>query len=363
MKNFKISIFLFFRIYSDFYFTITSQSKSFKCPSYPQFQIALIIMGEITNVSGNGNGRNSVESLIDDFLNYKLVERDVSMNTISTYRTCLNKISDYFSLRGIDILTLERSSMIELMAYMRGKGLSTNTVYLRLVALREFLRYLIIEGVIDKFPYFEYPKLEKKIPRYLTYEEIDKLFNAPLGIKQKMILEILYATGMRISELVNLKIRNIDFDRRFVKCLGKGEKERLVPIGSKALEAIQVYLKEVRPTLIKDEKIDNLLLTRTGKVYKRENLWESVRNSARVAKLERDIKPHDLRHTFATHLLDNEADIRCIQEMLGHSSLNTTQVYTHVSIKRLKYVHEKYHPRPLMEAGTKDKPRRGIHES
>ncbi len=345
MANSKISIFLFFRIYSDFYFTITSQSKSLKSPDYPQFQITLRMVNETSNVPGENNGSYPARSLIDDFLNFKSIESYASKNTISTYRTCLNKICDYFSDRYIDILSLDRSAMIGLMAYMRGKGLSNKTICLRLVALREFFRYLMMEGVIKKFPYFEYPKLERKIPTYLTYKEIDKLFKAPLNIKQRMILEVLYATGMRVSELLDLKIYNIDFDKGFVKCLGKGEKERLVPIGSKAIEAIKVYLKEVRPKLVRDEKVDNLLLTRTGKVYRRENLWENVRNSARVAKLKRHVKPHDLRHTLATHLLDNEADIIFIKEILGHVSLLSTQIYTHVSISHLKKVHKKYHPR------------------
>ena len=345
MANSKISIFLFFRIFSDFYFTITSQSENLKCPGYPQFQITLRMVNKTSKVPGRNNNGYPARSLIDDFLNFISVERGLSKNTISTYRTCLNKICDYFSDRYIDILSLDRSAVIGLMAYMRGKGLSNKTIYLRLAALRGFLRYLMMEGVIKKFPYFEYPKLERKLPTYLTYKEIDKLFKAPLNIKQRMILEVLYATGMRVSELLGLKIYNIDFNKGFAKCMGKGDKERLVPIGSKAIEAINVYLKEVRPKLVKDEKINNLLLTRTGKVYRRENLWENVRNSARVAKLERHVKPHDLRHTLATHLLDNEADIIYIKEILGHESLLTTQIYTHVSISHLKKIHKKYHPR------------------
>lgn len=282
---------------------------------------------------------------ISSFLDYKSIEHYSSKNTLYTYKLSLNKIHDYFITRGMSISSLNRDSITKLITYMSEKKLSTKTIGVRLAALKEFLKYLIIEGKMEGLPYFECPKHEKKIPVYLNLEEINRLLDAPIPANKKVVLEILYATGLRVSELANLKISNIDFENRLCRVFGKGDKERFVPIHAKAIEAIRQYLKEVRPKLVRDDKIDNLLLTRTGKTYRRENLWELVKKSAKAAKIEKNISPHTLRHTLATHLLDNDADIRCIQEILGHASLNTTQIYTHVSIKRLKEVHKKYHPR------------------
>jgi integrase/recombinase XerD len=195
------------------------------------------------------------------------------------------------------------------------------------------------------------PKLWKKIPETLSLNEVDALLNQPSirnkqGVRDKAILETLYATGMRVSEAVNLRLDNVNLDIGFLRCVGKGNKERVIPLGKKAIMSLKRYLESGRPHFLKKKNSDYLFLNRSGKKLTRQSFWKLIKKYARCARIKKPIKPHILRHSFATHLLERGADLRSVQEMLGHANISTTQLYTHINKERLKSIHKMFHPRP-----------------
>lgn len=217
--------------------------------------------------------------------------------------------------------------------------------------MKMFYKYMVMEGKISKNPMSSISslKLHKRLPEVLHYKAVEKMLQTPncnekLGIRDKAILELMYATGARVSEVASIKVSWVSLDYGFIKCQGKGSKQRIVPIGTKAINAVRKYLQEVRPLLSKGKDGETLFLSRTGKKLRRENIWELVRKYARCAGIK-NVSPHTLRHSFATHLLEGGADLRSVQEMLGHANISTTQIYTHVDRKYLKSVHQKFHPR------------------
>jgi integrase/recombinase XerD len=239
------------------------------------------------------------------------------------------------------------------MLYQKDKGLSTNSIARRLAAIKVFYRFLVRERILKTDPtsLVDSPKLWKKIPETLSLNEVDALLNQPnirekLGIRDKAILETLYATGMRVSEAANLKVDNVNLDIGFLRCIGKGNKERVIPLGKKAVGSIKRYLEMSRPKLLKKKESEFLFLNRFGKKISRQSLWKIIKRYAKEARIKKPIRPHILRHSFATHLLERGADLRSVQEMLGHSNISTTQVYTHINKDRLKTIHKMYHPRP-----------------
>jgi integrase/recombinase XerD len=216
-----------------------------------------------------------------------------------------------------------------------------------------FHRFLARERILKSDPsiLIDSPKLWKRIPETLSLNEVDALLAQPdardkQGIRDRAILETLYATGMRVSEAVNLKAQNVNLEIGFLRCIGKGNKERVIPIGKKAITSIKKYLESTRPSLLKNKESEFLFLSRLGKSISRQSLWKLIKRYAKEARIKKSIKPHILRHSFATHLLERGADLRSVQEMLGHSNISTTQIYTHVNKERLKMVHKTYHPRP-----------------
>ena len=235
----------------------------------------------------------------------------------------------------------------------KDRGLAANSVSRELACLKSFFKFLVREHKVkeDVTSVIESPKLWKKLPSTLNLEEVVSILNAPnvkdlMGMRDRATLELMYATGMRVSELINLKMDDVNMDVGFVKCLGKGSKERIVPFGKKAKESIARYLDKGRKNFLKQKVSNFLFLTRLGRPMSRQTFWKIIKKYAREARIKKDITPHSLRHSFATHILERGADLRIVQELLGHSDISTTQIYTHVSKDRLKAIHKKFHPRP-----------------
>lgn len=297
-----------------------------------------------------------MKELIDLFLNYLSVERGLSNNTISSYHSDLNYYTDFLNCRHIDVVSkIAKSDITNFMLCQRDKGIQPNSIARRLAAIRMFHRFLVRERVVNVDPtsLIDSPRLWKKIPDTLSLNEVDSLIAQPnvrdrQGIRDRAILETLYATGMRVSEAVNLKLDSVNLDIGFLRCIGKGDKERVIPLGKKAISSITRYLEVSRPRFLgkAGQGQEFLFLNRFGKKISRQSFWKLIRKYARAAKIKKSIKPHMLRHSFATHLLERGADLRSVQEMLGHSNISTTQIYTHINKDRLKSVHKMFHPRP-----------------
>jgi len=294
------------------------------------------------------------ETLVESFLNYLIVECGLSDNTIKGYKGDLRNFSNYLLDAGIKRFQDLRAKMIvSFIENEKQRGLSENSISRCLVTVKMLYKYMVMEGKISVNPMSAVStlKLQKHLPEVLHYNAIEEMLQAPdcnnkLGIRDKAMLELMYATGARVSEVASIKVSWINFDYGFIRCQGKGSKQRIVPMGSEAAKAIRRYLQEVRPLLLKVEDDESLLfLSRTGKKLRRENIWSLVKKYAMKAGIRSNISPHTLRHSFATHLLEGGADLRSVQEMLGHSNISTTQIYTHIDRKYLKDTHQKFHPR------------------
>jgi len=295
-----------------------------------------------------------MKELIDTFLDYLFVERGLSNNTVVSYREDLNSYIDFMIKSHIDALSkITKNDITNFMMNQKDKGLASNSIARRLAAIRMFHRFLARERIVKNDPtnLIDSPKLWKKIPETLSLSEVEALLAQPdirdkQGIRDKAILETLYATGMRVSEAANLRVNNVYLDIGFLRCIGKGNKERVIPLGKKAIASIKRYLEAVRPRLLKNKESEFLFLNRFGKRISRQSLWKIIRRYAKQARIKKSIRPHILRHSFATHLLERGADLRSVQEMLGHSNISTTQIYTHINKERLKSIHKMFHPRP-----------------
>lgn len=289
---------------------------------------------------------------IKEFLDYLTVERGLSKNTILSYGDDLRKFVNYLESKAISNLdAVKRRHITDFMLHLKDSGLSSNSIARSLVAIKVFYRFLVRERLLktDVAGMLDSPKLIRPLPVFLTLPEVDRLLKSPdsrdwIGIRDRAVLELLYATGLRVSELSGLLLNNVNFDIGFVKCSGKGGKERVVPLGRTASSFIKKYLEKVRPKLVKKGD-DHLFLSRLGRCISRQTFWKIIKKYARWAGIKKEIKPHSLRHSFATHLLERGADLRSVQEMLGHSNISTTQLYTHINKERLKGIHKKYHPR------------------
>ena len=294
-----------------------------------------------------------MKEFIDEFMNYISVERGLAKNTLLAYRRDLTKYIDYLSQKSIETTNeVNREHVSNFMFDLKKHGMSATTICRSLAAVKMFHRFLVRENLAKEDPttLVDTPKLWQRVPSVLTLAEVESMIAAASGkkvqqIRDQAILEILYASGLRVSELSDLKTTSIDYDVGFVRAVGKGSKERIIPLGMKAREAVQRYLLRARPQLLKNQTNDVLFLSRLGKKISRQSLWAVIKFYARKTNIKKTIKPHTLRHTFATHLLEHGADLRSVQEMLGHADISTTQVYTHVDKERLKSVHKQFHPR------------------
>ena len=291
---------------------------------------------------------------VEEFLNYLSIERGLAENTISSYRRDLNKYIQYLENNKIGSFSeTKRNNITNFMLYLKDRGLNSNSIARALVAIKVLYRFLVNEGYLkdDVTSILNLPKLWRKLPEALSLEEVNKLlasFNlrTSLGIRDKAVLELMYATGMRVSEIASLKLNNLNLDMGFVKCTGKGQKERIIPLGTYASQALTRYINKARPKFLKHKDEPSLFLSRLGKGISRQTFWKTIKAYAKKSKIKKEITPHTLRHSFATHLLERGADLRTLQEMLGHSDISTTQIYTHINKERLKQIHRKFHPRP-----------------
>ena len=291
---------------------------------------------------------------IEEFLNYLSVERGLSPNTLGAYRCDLTQFLVWLQRRRITSWTTStREHVTTFMMDGKQRGLSAVSIARKLAAIRVCYRYLVAQRYLPQDPTstIESPKLWRRLPDTLSVADVERLLAQATpkdwrGIRDAACLELLYATGMRVSELARLRLSDLHLDAGFVRCFGKGSKERIVPLGRKAQAALQRYLASVRPTLARKHGDDHVILSQQGHGLTRQMLWVLLKRYAREAHLRQRITPHSLRHSFATHLLERGADLRIVQELLGHANISTTQRYTHVDRSRLKAVHERYHPRP-----------------
>lgn len=290
---------------------------------------------------------------LDLFLNYLLVEKGLAKNSLDSYGRDMARYLDYLEKRGCAEPSAVRPvDVADFLAHLKERGLAPRSRARALSAVRMFHRFLIVEGYAEINPtsIIEAPKTLAKLPQVLTGREVETLLGAPgsdaaQDVRDRAMLELLYATGLRVSELVGLGVRDVNVVAGYLMAFGKGGKERLVPMGESACAAVSRYLVEARPVM--DRSGDNvyLFLTRLGDRMTRQAFWNIIKKRALEAGIRKTISPHTLRHSFATHLLENGADLRSVQTMLGHADLATTQIYTHVTRERLKRIHEEYHPR------------------
>ena len=294
-----------------------------------------------------------MRALLDMFLDYLVVECGLSENTITAYRSDIERFIAYlrkYRVRHPREVDVERAA--DYLIDLKDEGLAASSISRALVAIRMFFRFLWSEGKIktDCTSLIEAPRLFHALPDFLSIEQVERLLTTPeaetaLGLRDHAMLELLYATGARISEVCNLKVDDIDLEFGYARCFGKGRKERVAPVGRKAVAAVGRYLKAGRPRLLKNRTSEFLLLSRTGRRLDRHSAWRRVERAARRAGLPGRCYPHVLRHSFATHLLERGADLRVVQELLGHASITTTQIYTHTNQARLRAIHRKFHPR------------------
>lgn len=279
--------------------------------------------------------------ILSQYLDFLEIERGLSQNTIDAYRRDLTEFLEFCLSKNVEeINKIERTHINGYILKLHENKLNPTSVMRKTASLRGFFKWLCANEICEKNPALtlEPPKVPQKLPKVITAEEINIILSENLNKREKVILELLYGCGLRVSELVNLKIHDIDISAKYLQCTGKGSKERIVPIGSKALHAIKMYIKERDFILQKTRKTSkNLLLTEEGTNITRQEVYNFIHKLGE--KIHKSISPHTLRHTFATHLLENGADLRVVQELLGHSDVSTTQLYTHISKKRLKEVY------------------------
>ena len=291
------------------------------------------------------------EILIDNFIDELWLEKGLSKNTLTAYRNDIQTFSNWY--KGNSLLEVERVDLLDYLADRLKQGFSSKSTARSLSSLRAFYSHLTVRHNLKEDPTsrVESPKLGRSLPKTLSEEEVERLIQAPdvdddIGLRDRAMLELIYACGLRVSELISLDILNINLRQGVIRVIGKGEKERLVPMGEEALHWIERYINKSRPNFIKaDNKITEVFLSKRGKAMTRQTFWYRLKEYAQLASINKELSPHTLRHAFATHLINHGADLRTVQLLLGHSSLSTTQIYTEVARHRMKELHNEHHPR------------------
>jgi len=291
---------------------------------------------------------------IKRFKKFLQVEKGLSQNSIYSYTYDLKKFSDFLSQKSKDIMDATQDDIQQFLKYEKNnKKNSSRTLARSLAAIRQFYNFLSdnidveIQNPTEKI---ETPHVEKTLPDYLTVNELDKLFNSiseedSYELRDKTIFELLYSSGLRISEAVDLTIHNVDITNNFITVIGKGNKQRMVPMGKEAVRLLNKYIKESRPVIISNRESEYLFISKKGSQLNRKSVWRLLKNYVSRTEIQKNITPHTLRHSFATHLIENGADLRSVQELLGHMDISTTQVYTHMAKKHLQKLHKSYHPK------------------
>jgi integrase/recombinase XerD len=286
------------------------------------------------------------------FLDAVWMERGLSSNTLAAYRADLTALSRWLGERGIPMARTTKSDLQDFIAARVEAGARPRSTARQLSSFRRFFRYLMREGVIrdDPTAQIAMPKIGRSLPKSLTEEEVESLLGAPavgdpLGNRDRTMLEVLYATGLRVSELVNLRYSQVNLNQGVIRIMGKGNRERLIPLGEEAVRWLNEFARAARGEILLERQTDYLFPTRRGDRMTRQAFWHIIKRYARKAGVDRELSPHTLRHAFATHLLNHGADLRVVQMLLGHSDLSTTQIYTHVARERMKELHQQHHPR------------------
>jgi len=295
-----------------------------------------------------------LRAAISSFLTHVRVEKGLSANTVSAYRRDLQKFEAFIQKRKLALEKIGPDDLVDFLAGLYRQKLESRTVARHLVTLRNFFRFAQMQELISADPSvnLESPKIRRSLPGYLKLEEVERLLEQPdsstaLGLRNRAMLEVLYSTGLRVSELIGLQVADLDAKVGCVRCIGKGDKERIVPVGRKALHVVEKYLREARPNLLGKSRSGgtSLFVNRRGGPLSRVGVWKILSAYGRRAGLRVALTPHMLRHSFATHLLERGADLRSVQLMLGHADISTTQIYTHVVEERLKQIYKAHHPR------------------
>ncbi|MBV5137005.1 site-specific tyrosine recombinase XerD [Staphylococcus chromogenes] len=294
-----------------------------------------------------------MQDVVDEYLRFIHIEKGLSENTIAAYRRDLNHYLNYLAAQKISNLDfIDRQIVQQWFGVLHDEGRSTKSIARFTSTIRSFHQFALREKYAAKDPtvLIETPKYERKLPDVLSIDEIDLLLTTPEisknnGYRDRTMLELLYATGIRVSELINIEVEDVNLLMGFVKVFGKGNKERIIPLGETVIELLKTYIENVRPQLLKKQVTHTLFLNMQGKPLTRQGIWKIIKQTGAKAGIQKRLTPHTLRHSFATHLLENGADLRAVQEMLGHSDISTTQLYTHVSKTQIRKMYQQYHPR------------------
>ena len=294
-----------------------------------------------------------MRDLLNQYFNHLLIEKGAAGNTLEAYGRDLKRYVSFLEQKGLtDVRRANSQTVIDFLVQIKDEGLSANSMNRLLAALRGFYKFLLQEKVLDESPlaHIELAKVWMRLPDTVSKEEMNLILSqpgdqTPFALRDSAMLELLYATGLRVSELISLTMNSINWQVGFLIVMGKGSKERVVPIGKAAYDCVRRYVDEARPRLLKSKTTDALFLNRFGGAFTRQGLWKIIIHYAQKAGLQKNVHPHTFRHSFASHLLDGGADLRAVQVMLGHADISTTQIYTHVTKDRLREIHRKYHPR------------------
>jgi len=296
---------------------------------------------------------DSDRQILDAFIDNIWIEKGLSQNTLDSYRSDLEQFSTWLEKNNLSYIKTSKKEILSYLSFLFQKGLGSKTVARKLSSLKSFFRYLVFKSIIPNDPSSEVetPKLLKSIPKSISEKEVEALLAAPdektdIGLRDKTMIETLYSCGLRISELTNLELLNLNLRQGVIRVIGKGQKERLVPMGDQLIGLLELYISSSRKNLLNKRHSDFLFLSTRGQRMTRQSFWHRIKHYCLASGFEPDkISPHVLRHAFATHLLNNGADLRVVQLLLGHSDLNTTQIYTEVARQRLKRLHTEHHPR------------------
>ncbi|MFI3622533.1 site-specific tyrosine recombinase XerD [Vagococcus fluvialis] len=293
---------------------------------------------------------------LEEYLHYLKIERGLSENTIQSYKRDLSQYFSFLDEKEISFWEqVDRYLVLDFLEFLRNEGKSSATIIRMVSSLRKFHQFLRQERMTDNDPmqHIDTPKKTQRLPKTLSIKEVEKIIESPdtndaLGIRDRAILEVMYATGLRVTELITLKLDDLHLSLGLLQTVGKGDKERIIPLGDVAIKWVNLYLEKSRPELLaknKKDKTNILFLNYKGEGFTRQGIWKNLKVYVTQAGIEKEVTPHTLRHSFATHLLENGADLRVVQELLGHADISTTQIYTHISKKRMADVYKTYFPR------------------
>ncbi|MBS9338095.1 site-specific tyrosine recombinase XerD [Fructobacillus sp. M2-14] len=289
---------------------------------------------------------------MEDYLRDVQIDRGLSKNTITAYHQDLLTFTKFLEKKHKKLQDVDHLLVLTFLNELRSLGRANSSVARMVTTLRKCFAYLKKEGMVahDPMQTIKPPKKAQHLPAVLTVEEVDTLLDLPdvtkpLGLRNKALLELMYATGLRVSELVGLTLADLHLDLALIQTIGKGDKERIIPVGEVAIDWLKRYLRDSRPFLLKGQKSDQIFLNDHGRSLSRQGVWQIIKKLVEQAGIKKDVSPHTLRHSFATHILENGADLRIVQELLGHSDISTTQIYTHISKGRLTQVYDEFHPR------------------